>query len=161
MKCEFVKSLFSLGRFLNTINELQEVINLHMFSIKTSQKTVTIQVMTSWKFGLKIKIFEHCECGLNQWAFEYGKIQNRIWVADSQCVKNDQFCSFSGSHFPAFELNTESLRIQARMRENADQSNSEYGNLLRSVSEDGFWKLQPQYQYIFTKCRLELLISPC
>ena len=37
---------------------------------------------------------------------------------------------FSGSYFPVFELNTEIYSV--RMRENADQNNSEYGHILRS-----------------------------
>ena len=43
--------------------------------------------------------------------------------------------SYSGSHFPAFRLNTERRSIfpySVRMRENADQNNSEYGHFFRS-----------------------------
>ena len=39
--------------------------------------------------------------------------------------------SYSGPHFPAFELNTEKNGLVG-MWENADQNNSEYGHLLRS-----------------------------
>ena len=57
----------------------------------------------------------------------------------SHCMKNVHIRSYSGPHFSAFGLHTErysvSLRIQVRMRENADQNNSEYGHLLRSASK--------------------------
>ena len=42
----------------------------------------------------------------------------------SHCVKSVRIRSYSGPHFPAFELNME--RHGVRMRENADQNNSEY-----------------------------------
>ena len=40
----------------------------------------------------------------------------------SHCVKSVRIRSYSGTHFPAFQLNTE--RYGVRMRENADQNNS-------------------------------------
>ena len=46
-------------------------------------------------------------------------------------VKSVHIRSYSGPHFPAFELNTE--RDMAQMPENADQNNSEYGKFLRIV----------------------------
>ena len=55
----------------------------------------------------------------------------------NDCVKSVHIRSYSGPHFPAFGLNTEryfvSLRIQysVRMRENAEQNNSEYGHFSR------------------------------
>ena len=45
------------------------------------------------------------------------------------CVKNVRIRSYSGQHIYTFGLNTE----RYLMRENADQNNSEYGHLLRSV----------------------------
>ena len=47
---------------------------------------------------------------------------------NNHCVKSVRIRRSSGPHFPAFRLNTYSVR----MRENADQSNSEYGHFLRS-----------------------------
>ena len=66
------------------------------------------------------------------------------------CVKSVRIRSYSGVYFPAFGLTTErysvSLSIQsecreilrlspysARIRENTDQNNPEYGHFLRSV----------------------------
>ena len=40
--------------------------------------------------------------------------------------------SYSGLHFPAFGLNTERYEVSVRMRENADQNNSEYEHFSRS-----------------------------
>ena len=54
----------------------------------------------------------------------------------SHCVKNVRIRSYSGRHFPAFGLR-EILFIfpySVQMRENADQNNSEYEHLLRSVT---------------------------
>ena len=51
--------------------------------------------------------------------------------------KNVRIWSYSGPHFPAFELNI-SLSISpysVRKRENTDQNNSEYGHFLRSVNK--------------------------
>ena len=49
------------------------------------------------------------------------------------CVKSVCIRSYSGPHFPAFGLNTERYRVSLRMRENADQNNSEYRHFSRSV----------------------------
>ena len=43
------------------------------------------------------------------------------------CVKRVHIPDFSGPYFTAFGLNTD-----LRMRENADQKNSEYGHFSRS-----------------------------
>ena len=63
-------------------------------------------------------------------------------INDSRCVKSALIRSYSGQHFPAFGLNTERiLRISpdlVRMRQNADQNNSEYGHFLRSVIVRGY-----------------------
>ena len=48
------------------------------------------------------------------------------------CVISVRIRSYSGPHFPAFGLNVD-LIYSARMRENADQNNSEYGHFLRGV----------------------------
>ena len=48
------------------------------------------------------------------------------------CVKSVRIRSDSGPQFPKFGLNTERSPYSVRMRENVDQSNSEYGHLLRS-----------------------------
>ena len=49
------------------------------------------------------------------------------WV---HCVKCVLIRSYPGPHFPAFGLNISPYLV--RMRENADQNNSEYGHFLRS-----------------------------
>ena len=51
-----------------------------------------------------------------------------ILCKDNHCVKNVRIRSYSDPHFPAFRLNT-------RMRENADQNNSEQRHFLRSEQE--------------------------
>ena len=54
--------------------------------------------------------------------------------APNHCVKSVSIRSYSGLHFPAYGYG-KILRIppySARMRENADQNNSEYVHLLRS-----------------------------
>ena len=48
------------------------------------------------------------------------------------CVKSVCIWSFSGPYFPTFRQNSISP-YSVRMRENADQKNSEYEHLLRSV----------------------------
>ena len=52
------------------------------------------------------------------------------------CVKSVRIRDYSGSHFPAFGLNTERyiFPYSVRMRENADQNNPEYGDFLRSAN---------------------------
>ena len=61
------------------------------------------------------------------------------------CVKGIRIPSYSGTHFPAFGLNTDRIPTEygeirsicpysARMRENAHQNNSEYGHFSRSDS---------------------------
>ena len=52
-------------------------------------------------------------------------------MSEYHCVKSVRILSYSGPHFVAFGLNRE--RYSARMRENADQNNSEYGHFLGSV----------------------------
>ena len=50
-------------------------------------------------------------------------------------IKNVRIWSYSGTHFPAFGLDTEILSISpysVRMQENADQNKSEYGHFSRS-----------------------------
>ena len=57
------------------------------------------------------------------------------------CVKSVRIRSYSGPHFPAFGLNTERYGISphsVRMRENADQNNSEYGHFLCSENVSRF-----------------------
>ena len=50
------------------------------------------------------------------------------------CVKSARNRSFSGPHFPAFGLNTESQILHSvQMRENVDQKNSEYRHVSPSV----------------------------
>ena len=52
-----------------------------------------------------------------------------------QCVKIVRIRSYCGPHFPAFGLNTERYSVSpysARMPENIDQNNSEYGHFSRS-----------------------------
>ena len=49
------------------------------------------------------------------------------------CVKSVRIRSYSGPHFPAFGLNTERYGCSVRMRENADENNSEYKYFLRSA----------------------------
>ena len=61
------------------------------------------------------------------------------------CVKHlVRIRSYSGSHFPAFGLNTKrysvSLRIKSEGGENMDQNNSEYRHFSRSV-----WVRENQY----------------
>ena len=53
------------------------------------------------------------------------------------CVKCVRIRSYSGPHFSAFGLNTE--RYSVRMRENADQNNSEYGHFTQCKQRT--WKL--------------------
>ena len=50
--------------------------------------------------------------------------------ANSGWVKSVRIQSYSGLHFHVFGLNMEKC---GKMRENADQNNSEYGHFLRSV----------------------------
>ena len=48
------------------------------------------------------------------------------------CVKSACIWSYSGPHFPVFRLNMESISpYSIRIRENANQNNSEYGHFLR------------------------------
>ena len=52
-----------------------------------------------------------------------------------QCVKIVHIRSYSGLHFPALGLNTERYSVSAysaRIPENIDQNNSEYGHFARS-----------------------------
>ena len=51
----------------------------------------------------------------------------------TESLKKICIWSYSGPHFPVFGLNTErKCGILVRMRENADQNNSEYGHFSRS-----------------------------
>ena len=50
------------------------------------------------------------------------------FVYSIHCFKSVRIRNYSGPHFPAFGLNTDSVR----MREHADQNNSEYGHFLRN-----------------------------
>ena len=45
------------------------------------------------------------------------------------------YSEFSGPYFPAFGLNTERYLYSVRIRENADQKNSEYGHFSISVKQ--------------------------
>ena len=61
-------------------------------------------------------------------------IQFASFSQHNYCVKCVRIWSYSGPHFPAFGLNTERLRIcpyLVRIRENADQNNSEYRHFSR------------------------------
>ena len=70
-------------------------------------------------------IFCGTESGnINVWNTETGKYH---------CVKSVRIRSYSGLHFPAFGLKTGRYGVSLRMRETADQNNSEYGHFLRSV----------------------------
>ena len=59
------------------------------------------------------------------------------WTTYNQylhCLKSVRIRSHSGPHFPVFGLNRERDRISpysVRMRENADQNNSEHGHFLQ------------------------------
>ena len=64
------------------------------------------------------------------------------------CAKSVHNRSFSGPHFLAFGLNTERYRV----RENADQSDSEYGHFSRSES---FIYL---FIFIYSLCLLSITI---
>ena len=64
-------------------------------------------------------------------------------VGNQHCMKSVYIRSFSGPHFSSFGLNTKrylryfvSLRISVRIRENADQTNSEHRNIWRSASNE-------------------------
>ena len=52
------------------------------------------------------------------------KVKNINGMNQNHCAKSVRILSYSGPHFPAFYSN--------RIRENADQNNSEYGHFLRS-----------------------------
>ena len=74
--------------------------------------------------------FELCSKRTHEKKHKFG-----CYADTSNCVKCVRIRSYSGPHFPAFRLNTEIWRISSysvRMRESADQSNSEYGHFLRS-----------------------------
>ena len=62
--------------------------------------------------------------------------------------------SYSGPHFPAFGLNTQRciyLMFSVRMRQNADQNNSEYGHFSRSVHYTHF---MPVFHFcVLLKCQ--------
>ena len=64
------------------------------------------------------------------------------------CVKSVRIRGFSGPFFPAFELNTDSVR----MRENKDQKNSEYVLFSRSYFHD--------YYYHFLDIQQDLVLGP-
>ena len=65
------------------------------------------------------------------------KVFNRIeFMCQSHYVKSDRIQSYSGPYFPAFGLNTERYGVSenlVRMREDADQNNSEYGHFSCSI----------------------------
>ena len=69
-------------------------------------------------------------------------IKSKKLVLDNQHgVKSVHIRAYSGPQFYVFGLNTEKYGV--RMRENADQNNSEYGHLLRSaIFEENWLKLQ-------------------
>ena len=80
--------------------------------------------------------------------------ESRIFFESSilHCVKSVRIRSYSGPHFPVFGLNTErKCGILVRMRENADQNNSEYGLFSRS-EELNFQKI---YTYIHLQKRMQ------
>ena len=64
-------------------------------------------------------------------------------VGDTRCQSNHYHCvksvcirSYSGSHFPAFGLNTEKYSVSShsvQIQEYTDQNIFEYGHFLRSV----------------------------
>ena len=49
-------------------------------------------------------------------------------------MKSVRIRSYFGPHFPVFGLNRGISPYSVRMKENADQNNSEYGHFLRSVN---------------------------
>ena len=64
-------------------------------------------------------------------AIEKPKAKNINGMNQNYCAKSVRILSYSGPHFPVFYSN--------RIRENADQNNSEYEHVLRSgyISTDG------------------------
>ena len=50
------------------------------------------------------------------------------------CMKSVRIRSYFGPHFPVFGLNRGISPYSVRMKENADQNNSEYGHFLGSVN---------------------------
>ena len=69
----------------------------------------------------------------------------------TESLKKICMWSYSGPHFPVFGLNTErKCGILVRMRENADQNNSEYGHF--SPSEE--LNFQKIYTYIHLQKRM-------
>ena len=77
-------------------------------------------------------------------------------------VKSARIQSCSGPPFPAFGLNTERYGVSispysVRMRENADQKNSEYGQFSRSETPEQFHRwikiefMNPHLHFVFSK----------
>ena len=82
-----------------------------------------------------------------------------FYTSGNHCIKSVRIRSYSGPHFPAFELNTERLRISpysVRMRENADQTNSKY----RHFSCSRYWIYNSvKYDQEFLEILLNWLVS--
>ena len=66
-----------------------------------------------------------------------------MFKRQKHCVKSVRIRSYSGPHFPAFShIRTEFSPNLGKCGKNADQSNSEYGDFLRSESVKTY--LQPR-----------------
>ena len=63
--------------------------------------------------------------------------------------------SYSGPHFPAFGLNTETP-YSVQMRENADQNNFDYGHFLRGKDYDKDSVINQFYTHVSIYCNVFL-----
>ena len=57
-----------------------------------------------------------------------------LYIQGLQYVKRVRIRSSSGPYFPVFGLITNRYGVYVRMRESADQKNSQYGHFSRSVT---------------------------
>ena len=57
------------------------------------------------------------------------------WTSACRCARRDRIRSYSAPHFLAFEIIRRISSYSVRMRENADQNNSEYGVFTQSASK--------------------------
>ena len=58
------------------------------------------------------------------------------WTSACRCARRDRIRSYSAPHFLAFEIIRRISSYSVRMRENADQNNSEYGRFSRKVHQN-------------------------
>ena len=128
--CKLFHSIF-LSEFLKLLKFLNNFIWYAKEFLTFAPKYLKLFVLNFIWFDFRIWRFSLWFSGVGRFVIFSLKLHKK-------CPYSELFWSAFFSHFPAFGLNTErysvSLRIQSecgKIRENADQNNSEYGHFMQ------------------------------